>query len=183
MRSDQFELFCLDGSRKPIDQYQYCNWGRIPSVAVVTSSVTTTDKRILYQRFLEKSARLFGKPESNNSSSSSEYNTRFEGKRDYYENGQDPNDPYSNQFGRNNQYNNNNNNNNYGSNDLENNYNNNSNIWNNSGRGGSRYSNAVSPLIEPIEKFYLFESTSRFGSHHNLMFSVSTNILQKLKNI
>lgn len=36
---DQYELLCLDNTRKPVDQYESCYLARIPSHAVVGRTV------------------------------------------------------------------------------------------------------------------------------------------------
>lgn len=46
------ELLCKDGTRQPIEQYLDCNWGRVPTDAIVTSSATHFDNRVKYQKFL-----------------------------------------------------------------------------------------------------------------------------------
>jgi hypothetical protein len=51
---DSFELLCTDGSRRPVDDYLSCNWGRVPSDAIVTSSAVSFEDRRKYQLFLEK---------------------------------------------------------------------------------------------------------------------------------
>lgn len=147
---DQFELFCLDGSRKPIDDYRNCNWGVIPSVAVVTSSATNSEKRRLFQRFLENSAKLFGKPsDQNDNYTNSSQNNRYN--KDFYENGPETNSPYS----RNSEPNN--------SNDMT--------SWNT--EGFFDRNRTLGPQVESVEKFHLFESGSRYGNQRNLLFSVS----------
>ena len=56
----EFELVCLNGGRRPLSDYQSCNWGRIPSHAVLTTSAKTTDLRRKYQRFLQVYTGLSG---------------------------------------------------------------------------------------------------------------------------
>lgn len=53
VRKEEFELLCVDGSRRPVDDYLHCNWGRAPSHALVTTSAKTGEERRLYQRFLK----------------------------------------------------------------------------------------------------------------------------------
>lgn len=36
--ADQFELLCKNGQRQPISEHLQCNWGTVPSNAIVTSS-------------------------------------------------------------------------------------------------------------------------------------------------
>ncbi|XP_012527249.1 melanotransferrin [Monomorium pharaonis] len=61
VKKDQFELLCRDGIRRPVDDYRSCNWGTVPSRAIVTSSATNFDMRRKYQRFLEKAVRILHK--------------------------------------------------------------------------------------------------------------------------
>ncbi|XP_060530062.1 transferrin 2 isoform X3 [Cylas formicarius] len=56
---DTFELFCKDGSRRPISDYLSCHWGRVPSDAIMVSSAVSFEQRELYQRFLKKLADTF----------------------------------------------------------------------------------------------------------------------------
>ncbi|KAF2898323.1 hypothetical protein ILUMI_07848 [Ignelater luminosus] len=57
---DIFELLCRDGSRRPIHDYQNCNWGDVPLDAVVTTSATPPETRKKYQKFLQKAAEIYG---------------------------------------------------------------------------------------------------------------------------
>lgn len=50
---------CKDGSRRQITDYQACNWGIVPSSAVVTSSAKPYEDRRKYQKFLEKAAEIY----------------------------------------------------------------------------------------------------------------------------
>lgn len=59
MDESQFELLCLDGGRRPLADYQSCNWGRIPSHAVLTTSAKTEALRLKYQRFLKEAVTLY----------------------------------------------------------------------------------------------------------------------------
>lgn len=51
-RQEDFELLCVDGSRRSITDYQQCNWGSVPSHAIVTTSAKSSKQRQRYQRFL-----------------------------------------------------------------------------------------------------------------------------------
>lgn len=51
-----FELLCKDGRRMPLNEYQSCNWGQVPSDAIVVSSAVPFDVREKYQKFLIKFA-------------------------------------------------------------------------------------------------------------------------------
>ncbi|XP_011298929.1 ovotransferrin, partial [Fopius arisanus] len=65
---DQFQLLCRDGSRKSVDDYRDCNWGNVPSRAVVASSATSPEFRRVYQRFLKKAVQIFNKNTGGNGS-------------------------------------------------------------------------------------------------------------------
>ncbi|CAH2005929.1 unnamed protein product [Acanthoscelides obtectus] len=62
---DSFELLCKDGSRRPISDYLACNWGKVPSDAVVVSSATSFEIRTKLQKFLEKFSKKYPKAHSN----------------------------------------------------------------------------------------------------------------------
>lgn len=49
---DNFELLCKDGSRRTVDDFKNCNWGTVPSHAVVTTSAKSNKQRMRYQKFL-----------------------------------------------------------------------------------------------------------------------------------
>ncbi|XP_033207220.1 melanotransferrin [Belonocnema kinseyi] len=191
-KKENFELLCPDGSRKPIDEYRLCNWGEIPSRAIVTSSATKQGTRKLYQRFLEMAARRFTKDGANSTTESS--NTRWDGRQNSYDNrsgfdrfnydstnpsGFNPN--YNNYENRNEFDNHNNNdntnyNNNYDSRDgFDRSY---SGSWDNlrndrnkSSLNPEGLSTTEVPSIETIETFNLFESSPKYGVHHNLLVS------------
>ncbi|KAK6621973.1 hypothetical protein RUM44_001780 [Polyplax serrata] len=57
---NDFELLCVDGTRRPIEQYLTCNWGRTPSQAIVTSSAKAFTKRRAIQKFIVKLVELYG---------------------------------------------------------------------------------------------------------------------------
>ncbi|KAI4460441.1 transferrin [Holotrichia oblita] len=82
LRADQFQLLCKDGSRKSIEQFQTCNWGEVPTNAIVVSSATLLEDRVLYQKFLEKVADLYtntSRPQQNN------YNSAYDDVRPEYD--------------------------------------------------------------------------------------------------
>ncbi|XP_029171415.1 melanotransferrin [Nylanderia fulva] len=89
VKKEQFELLCKDGTRKSVDEYKVCNWGNVPSRAIVTSSATSFEIRRMYQRFLEKAARIFHKKNDTTS-----FN-RFDNTQRNYEN----RSGYNNRFG------------------------------------------------------------------------------------
>lgn len=59
MSPDRFELLCRDGRRAPISEYRQCNWGLVPSDAIVTSSGRTLVERTKYQQFLKRIIELY----------------------------------------------------------------------------------------------------------------------------
>ncbi|CAH2097003.1 unnamed protein product [Euphydryas editha] len=63
---DNFELICRDGSRMPVQEWEKCNWGRVPADAIVTSSAATVRQRKRYQNILKKTLELYGEPNSLN---------------------------------------------------------------------------------------------------------------------
>ncbi|XP_019887469.2 melanotransferrin [Ooceraea biroi] len=67
VKKEQFELLCRDGTRRAVDEYRTCNWGTVPSRAIVTSSATNFEIRRMYQRFLERAVRLFHKSKNDTS--------------------------------------------------------------------------------------------------------------------
>lgn len=76
LQEDEFELFCLDGTRRSIREYRDCNWGQVPSDAIVTTSAKNTETRLKYQKFLSKLVELFGTrtaEQRNNFRNSTEY--------------------------------------------------------------------------------------------------------------
>ncbi|XP_066246243.1 transferrin 2 [Euwallacea similis] len=61
IQEQQFELLCKDGSRRPLNDYQGCHWGQVPSDAVVVSSAVPFDIRDKYQQFLMSFAERYSK--------------------------------------------------------------------------------------------------------------------------
>lgn len=57
--ADQFELLCPNGSRQPVSEYRQCNWGAVPSHAIVISSAKLTPERHRYERFLTRAGELY----------------------------------------------------------------------------------------------------------------------------
>lgn len=52
-------MLCIDGQRLPLSEYRQCNWGLVPSHALVTSSARSSEERKRYQQFLTKAVRLY----------------------------------------------------------------------------------------------------------------------------
>ncbi|UYV68316.1 MFI2 [Cordylochernes scorpioides] len=55
-----FKLLCPNGDLTEVDNYASCNWGFVPAHVVATTSAASTERKLQYQRFLEKSLQLFG---------------------------------------------------------------------------------------------------------------------------
>lgn len=106
VNADRFELLCKDGQRRPLSEYRQCNWGLVPSHAIVTSSARSSEERKNYQLFLERAVQLYSsKPVTNYTSNDKRYEgfNRFDIKSDdkYYDqrslqNQNFNSDPYNN---------------------------------------------------------------------------------------
>ncbi|XP_024941714.1 melanotransferrin isoform X2 [Cephus cinctus] len=181
---DQFELLCLDGTRRPIDDFRTCNWGNVASRAVVTYSATNMETRVLYQKFLKKAVQILGN-NSFNSNPTNLYRNEFHSRQGVFENrpgfenrsGGNGFDDTKNPNGYNQNYNFDNRNGydrsfDGGQNGL--------NSWDTFGsnetntffnRDDTSYVPNDSATIHPIETFHLFESVPRYGDQYNLLFS------------
>lgn len=180
MKKEQFELLCRDGTRKSVDEYRICNWGTVPSRAIVTSSATNFEIRRMYQRFLEKAVRILHKNKNNttdlnhfdnnqkNYENRSGYNNRFD-ENDFNRDGVNTPNEYSTDWDRNGY------DRSFGG--------------GGGGGGGNGFNSWEKPAIndtfdyyhrdhtestniQPIEVFDLYESAPRYGMQHNLIFSV-----------
>lgn len=187
MKKEQFELLCKDGTRRSVDDYKICNWGTVPSRAIVTSSATNFEIRQKYQRFLEKAVRILHKTRNDTTG----FNRLDNNREDFDNNQRDfENRPSYNRFGENDF--------NRGGFRNPNEYS--TDNWDRNGYdrsfGGGRgeteglnswerpatndtfdYYNketdhTESTNVQPIEVFDLYESAPRYGMQHNLMFSV-----------
>ncbi|XP_018392725.1 PREDICTED: melanotransferrin [Cyphomyrmex costatus] len=202
VKKEQFELLCPNGNRRSIDDYATCNWGTVPSRAVVTSSATNFKTRRRYQRFLEKTVRILHKNKNGTTNFNRfggnqedflnrpgyDNNQRdFENRPGYDSNQRDfENRPGYNRFGEGDYRGGFRNPNEYGTDH-----------WNRSrydrrfgggdGRGGVESThndtfnyynregeNSEPPNVQPIEMFELFESAPKYGLQHNLIFSDSS---------
>uniref|UniRef100_A0AAR5PBB6 Transferrin-like domain-containing protein n=1 Tax=Dendroctonus ponderosae TaxID=77166 RepID=A0AAR5PBB6_DENPD len=61
VRQEQFDLLCKDGSRRPLSDFENCNWGLVPSDAIVVSSAVSFETREKFQAFLQEFAKRYGK--------------------------------------------------------------------------------------------------------------------------
>lgn len=89
---DEFELICKNGQRMPVTDYLQCNWGMVPSNALVVSSAKPIEERKQIQRFLQSAVRHYAHKIATNSTN---YETR---ERDRLNNRYD--DRYNRQDGR-----------------------------------------------------------------------------------
>lgn len=173
MTADQFELFCKDGTRRPLSEYRSCNWGIVPSHALVTSSARTAEERKRYQQFMEKLVHMYSHQPVVNASTVTNQN-RYEGFNQFDRSGDDkyydrsslntinqsPTDRFNQRFD------------------------------NNANRGGfGRLDTGFAPErndtrfdndTQLYEKFDLFES-KRYGGRLNLMFQDSARNLVPIK--
>ncbi|CAG2158032.1 unnamed protein product [Oppiella nova] len=65
INKNEYELLCPTGGRRPVDAYQECNWGFVPSHAVVISSATLPEERNRIQKFLFESVDRFSPQKPN----------------------------------------------------------------------------------------------------------------------
>lgn len=180
MNADRFELLCRDGLRRPLSEYRQCNWGLVPSHALVTSSARSSQERKHYQQFLTRAVQLYStKPVQNMTSN----DRRYEGYNRFDKN--NDNDKYYDQKYLQEQ-------NNPGSQNSWNPYSNPYETRDNQGSGGSAYrSNLDSSFTtersrfddnttQTYEKFEIFES-ERYGGRLNLMFQDAARNLVPIK--
>lgn len=175
---DRFELLCKDGQRRPISEYRQCNWGLVPSHALVTSSARSQEERKHYQQFIARAVTLYSsKPIVNSTSTERSYEgfNRFDKSGD---------DKYYDQTYLQNQNANSNNNDPFGVNRYD----------TNRGFGTNGlpfgYTTERNPLIpgaevnetKLYEKFDLFES-ARYGGRLNLLVQDSARNLVPIKEI
>ncbi|XP_014484986.1 PREDICTED: melanotransferrin isoform X1 [Dinoponera quadriceps] len=155
-KKDDFKLLCKDGTRRSVDEYRICNWGRMPSRAVVMSSAIKFEIRRLYQKFLEKAVRVLHR---NKNETGYPSNDHFDSNQNDYENrsGYKYGDNGFNTV-RN------------GGFDYPYDYSTESPSYNHN----REYTSNEPTNVQPIEMFDLFESAPRYGIHHNLIFSDAT---------
>lgn len=144
--TDEFQLLCKNGQRMPVSDYLQCNWGMVPSNAIVTSSARTPTQRRQYQKFLEAAMKHYSNKKSVDFSSS-ENNRKSNNKNDPFGRLQDDrfknqNDQWSNERG----------------------------ISRNNFRVATTTDNPSNDS-QLFENFELFES-GRYGSRLNLLFQV-----------
>ncbi|XP_061389109.1 transferrin 2-like [Musca vetustissima] len=96
---ERFELLCRDGRRVPVSEFRQCNWGLIPSDAVVTSSARTFLERKKYQKFLRKIVELYsdGLKDDPQQQGNSNRNRGFNYENNYNNERNNPYDNYNSQ--------------------------------------------------------------------------------------
>jgi melanoma-associated antigen p97 len=75
--TDEFELLCKNGQRMPVSEYLQCNWGMVPTNALVVSSARSIADRRHFQRFLESAMKHHSHKVSTNYSATFNQNDRF----------------------------------------------------------------------------------------------------------
>ncbi len=80
--ADEFELICKNGHRMDVSEYLQCNWGIVPSNALVVSSAKRIEERKHIQRFLQAALRHYGKKISTNSTNNFDSRDRFNNRFD-----------------------------------------------------------------------------------------------------
>ena len=63
-KETDFELLCLDGTRKTLREFRVCNWGTVPSSAIMTTSAKTVDQRKQLQNFVKQIMDWYGRNET-----------------------------------------------------------------------------------------------------------------------
>lgn len=143
--TDQFQLLCKNGQRMPVTEYLQCNWGMVPSNAIVTSSARTIEQRKQYQKFLQAAMKMYSHKTSANSTFNGNGN-----QNDRFNKNRFQNDPFSSQNDRWNA----------------------DRTTSRSRFGPSSTTDTPFNDSQPFESFEMFES-DRYGSRLNLMFQVS----------
>lgn len=128
--AERFELLCKDGTKRPLSEYRSCNWGKVPSDAIVTSSGRHYEERKKYQKFFERAVELYShKPRNHNSTgqnrfgdqnynnfgggldnnynNNNRFNNEYDPNRNLYNTNNDPNYYNQDQYNQNNPYNDN----------------------------------------------------------------------------
>lgn len=178
VNADRFELLCKDGMRRPLSEYRQCNWGLVPSHALVTSSARSAEERKEYQQFLMRAVHLYSSKPTNNATGGNGGDRSYEGYNRFDKNSDDKyydQNYLQEQSGQNGQ----NAFNPYATNNNNNNNNKDRNPYDTNQPGGFRgnldniftteRSRSDDNTTQLYEKFELFES-QRYGGRLNLMF-------------
>ncbi|XP_070490129.1 transferrin 2 [Chironomus tepperi] len=78
VQEDQLELLCKNGERMPVSEYLKCNWGMVPSNALVTSSARSLEDRKRYQRFLQSAVKHYSRKRSFDQSTTTNRYNRYD---------------------------------------------------------------------------------------------------------
>jgi len=78
VQEDQLELLCKNGERMPVSEYLKCNWGMVPSNALVTSSARSIEDRKRYQRFLQSAVKHYSRKRAFDQSTTTNRYNRFD---------------------------------------------------------------------------------------------------------
>lgn len=190
---DMFELLCRDGTKRPISDYVNCNWGSVPTHAVVTTSATLYEQRRKYQKFLEKIVQLYSHTDSLTLTSTTERNTwDFNRDENTYNRDQDRFNRFKRQSFNRDQYNQNRQNENRD--EYETRYRqsnpfdrykpdrNQDNFFSNTGTFDEAHKFDDNEQNDTLyEKFNIFESVPKYGIHHNLLFQVKTQTIDNIQ--
>lgn len=177
MNADRFELLCKDGLRRPLAEYRQCNWGLVPSNALVTSSARTSAERKHYQQFFTRAVQMYSsKPIANATGNDRRYEgyNRFDTQSDdkYYDTKYQQEQNHYSQQNQGNQY--------YNQYDRDNvrGFGNGGQL--DSGFNDDRLRHDQDNSTRPIEKYDLFES-EKYGGRLNLMFQDAARNLVPIK--
>lgn len=184
VNADRFELLCKDGVRRPLSEYRQCNWGLVPSHALVTSSARSAEERKHYQHFLTRAVQLYSTKSQHNVTGGAPGggDRRYEGFNRFDKNSDDKyydQNYLQEQNAQNtwNPYTTNTNNNNYNNNPYDNGRNGRSNL---DSIFTTERSHSDDNTTQLYEKFELFES-ERYGGRLNLMFQDAARGLVPIK--
>ncbi|XP_071441243.1 transferrin 2 [Hetaerina americana] len=163
VKEKDFELLCLDGTRRSLNDFRLCNWGTMPSHAVVTTSAKSNSLRRKYYRFLKKIVELYGGTPHNSTDVRGFGDTST---RDSFGNNED----YGRNFGNSRDFENNR------GVDGPRNFNDNNLI---------RNSNDIDPKgVSPVsyfpDEFHIFESAPKYGTRNSLLFQDTTKDIHLL---
>lgn len=177
MEADRFVLLCKDGQRRPLSEYRQCNWGLVPSHALVTSSARTSLERKRYQQFLTRAVQLYSsKPITNVTVNDRRYEgyNRFDTQSDdkYYDQKYLQEQNYQNQQNQGGQY--------YNQYDRDQARGFSSNLDSGFTTERSRFNGLDENSTQPYEKFDIFES-EHYGGRLNLMFQDAARNLVPIK--
>lgn len=85
VQEDQLELLCKNGERMPVSEYLKCNWGMVPSNALVTSSARSLEDRKRYQKFLQLAVKHYSRKRAFDQSTTTNRYNRFDNRNRFNE--------------------------------------------------------------------------------------------------